>query len=100
MQYTLPQYQLLPLKGSVQLIEDITGHTLSTATLVNINEQCSGQLSGFIEVLKDNLQKAPVLHSDVTGFYYESKRNWLHVAATWKKRRCKKEQNSKFVRAF
>lgn len=78
----LTQYQLLPLRRSVQLIEDITGHTLSTATLVNINEQCSGQLSGFIEVLKDNLQKAPVLHSDETGFYYESKRNWLHVAAT------------------
>ena len=78
----LTQYQLLPLSRSVQLIEDITGHKLSTATLVNITEQCSEQLSGFIEVLKDNLQKSPVIHSDETGFYYESKRNWLHVAAT------------------
>lgn len=49
---------------------------------MNINEQCSSQLSGFIEVLKDHLQKAPVIHSDETGFYYQSKRNWLHVAAT------------------
>lgn len=78
----LTQYQLLPLGRSVQLIEDLTGHKLSTSTLVNINEQCSSQLSGFIEVLKDHLQKAPVIHSDETGFYYESKRNWLHVAAT------------------
>ncbi len=23
-----------------------------------------------------------VIHSDETGFYYESRRNWLHVAAT------------------
>ena len=78
----LTQYQLLPLGRSAQLIEDITGHKLSAATLVNVNEQCSEQLSGFIEVLKDNLQKAPVVHSDETGFYYEGKRNWLHVATT------------------
>lgn len=78
----LTQYQLLPLGRSAQLIEDITGHRLSTATLVNINEQCRGQLFGFIEVLKDNLQEAPVIHSDETGFYYQSNRNWLHVAAT------------------
>lgn len=76
------QYQLLPLGRSAQLIEDITGHNLSAATLVNINENCSSQLNGFIEALKDNLQKAPVIHSDETGFYYQSKRNWLHVAAT------------------
>ena len=78
----LTQYQLLPLERSTQLIEDITGQKLSTATLVNINEQCSGQLTGFMEAIKDNLQKEPVIHSDETGFYYESKRNWLHVAAT------------------
>ena len=78
----LTQYQLLPLGRTAQLIEDITGHKLSTATLVSINEQCSAQLSGFIETLKDKLQKAPVIHSDETGFYFQSKRNWLHVAAT------------------
>lgn len=78
----LTQYQLLPLGRSAQLIEDLTGHKLSAATLVNINEQCSVQLSGFIEALKENLQKEPVMHSDETGFYYESKRNWLHVATT------------------
>jgi len=78
----LSGYQLLPVKRSVQLIEDITGHKLTEATLVNINEGCSNQLTGFIEVLKDELQKAPVIHSDETGFYYQSKRNWLHVAAT------------------
>lgn len=78
----LTQYQLLPLGRAAQLIEDITGHSLSAATLVNINENCSNQLDGFIEALKDNLQKAPVINSDETGFYYESKRNWLHVAAT------------------
>lgn len=60
----LTQYQLLPLGRSAQLIEDITGHSLSAATLVNINENCSKELDSFIEVLKDNLQKAPVIHSD------------------------------------
>ena len=78
----LTQYQLLPLGRSAQLIEDLTGHKLSVASLVNVNEQCSEKLSGFIEALKDNLQKEPVMHSDETGFYYESKRNWLHVATT------------------
>lgn len=40
----LTQSQLLPLGRSAQLIEDITGHSLSAATLVNINENCSSQL--------------------------------------------------------
>jgi len=78
----LTQYQLLPLGRSAQLIEDLTGHTLSAATLVNINENCSGQLSGFIEAVKENLHKAPVIHSDETGYYYQGNRNWLHVATT------------------
>ena len=78
----LTQYQLLPLGRSVQLIEDLTGHKISAATLVNINQQCSQQLSGFTETLKANLQQAPVLHVDETGYYYGNKRNWLHVATT------------------
>jgi len=78
----LTQYQLLPYERSVQLIEDLTGHRLSAATLVNINENCSAQLTNFYEELKDALRKEPVLHSDETGFYFAAKRNWLHVVAS------------------
>lgn len=54
---------------------------------VDIHIEVDGGLSvteghRIAHLVKDNLQKAPVIHSDETGFYYESKRNWLHVAAT------------------
>ncbi|MGI0062764.1 MAG: IS66 family transposase, partial [Nitrosotalea sp.] len=78
----LTQYQLLPYERSAELIEDMTGHRLSTGSLVNFTGQCSDRLGGFIEGLKKHLKQSEVLHSDETGFRYEGKRQWLHVAAT------------------
>jgi transposase len=78
----LTHYQLVPYERSAQLIEDLTGHRLSVGTLVNINESCGAQLSSFIEDVKDALKNEAVIHSDETGFYFEGKRNWLHVATT------------------
>ena len=57
----LVHYQLLPYQRSVQLLEDMTGHCLSTGTLVNISQNCSTGLSGFIEEVKDHLQQAPLI---------------------------------------
>ncbi len=78
----LTQYQLLPYERTAELIEDLTGHRLSVGTLVNTNEECSTQLSSFIEDVKDALQQEPVMHSDETGFYFAGNRNWLHVTTT------------------
>jgi transposase len=78
----LTQYQLLPYKRSVEMIEELTGHRMSVGTLVNINERCEQSLSGFMESVKQSLQQEPVIHSDETGFYFDNKRNWLHVAAS------------------
>ncbi|MGI0062232.1 MAG: IS66 family transposase [Nitrosotalea sp.] len=78
----LTQYQLLPYGRSAELIEDLTGHQISTGSLVNFTEECSGQLPDFIKALKEHLKESKVVHSDETGFRYEGKRQWLHVATT------------------
>lgn len=78
----LSQYQLLPFQRSVQMIEDLTGHRISQSSLGNFTNNCSQQLSGFMEALKQNLLQAPLVHADETGYYYENNRNWLHVATT------------------
>jgi transposase len=78
----LLHHQLLPYGRTAQLIENMTGHCLSTGTLVSISESCRSSLSGFVEEVKDHLQQAPLINSDETGYYFEGKRQWLHVAAT------------------
>lgn len=78
----LIHYQLLPYGRTAQLIENLTGHTLSSGTLVNFSETCSTSLSGFIEEVKGHLQQSAVINSDETGYYFEGRRQWLHVAAT------------------
>jgi transposase len=78
----LVHYQLLPYQRSSQLIENLTGHRLSTGTLVNISQSCSTNLSGFVEEVKDTLQQSPVINNDETGYYFDGRRHWLHVAAT------------------
>lgn len=78
----LLHYQLLPYQRSAQLLEHITGHWLSSGTLVNFSETCSSSLADFIKEVKDHLHQSPLIHSDETGYYLEGKRQWLHVAAT------------------
>ena len=68
-----------PYQRSVQLLENITGHCLSVATLVNISQNCSTGLSGFIEEVKDHLHQAPLINSDETGYYVEGKSQWSRL---------------------
>jgi transposase len=72
-------YQLLPLKRTSQMFQDLFGHAPSQAFLVNNNHRLAKQLQPFDEWLKSMLLQQPVLHADETGFYYNSKRNWLHT---------------------
>lgn len=78
----LSNYQLLPYKRCSQLIEELTGHRISEATLVKFNTSLSNELNPFLESLTQDLKASFLLHFDETGFYYSGKRNWLHVVCT------------------
>lgn len=77
-------YQLLPVKRTAQLFEDLFGQRVSEGCLVNINQRCAGKLVPFIEDLKKVLSVQEALHTDETGYYYKGARNWLHTLATEK----------------
>ena len=78
----LCNYQLLPYRRTAELFEDLLGHRINEASLLSMNQRFSANLDGFTKQLRERLSEQPVLHADETGYYYKSKRNWLHVLAT------------------
>ena len=78
----LINYQLLPIERTRELFEDIFGHSLSGATLNNINQACADNLQSYEEQVSQALLNSKIVHFDDTGFYYEGKCKWLHSAST------------------
>lgn len=78
----LRQFQLIPCDRTRQLLEDLCGCSLSTATLEHWSRACYQRLAPITEGIHDQLRSASVLHSDETGVRVNSKRQWLHVAST------------------
>jgi transposase len=78
----LTQYQLLPYGRVAEIFEDLLGHRVSGSFLVNNNRRCAAGLQPFIEELKTELKRQPVLHVDETGYEYNGRRNWLHTVST------------------
>lgn len=78
----LMSYQLLPYRRTREILEDLTGQGLAEGTLQKGLEACYEQLEQPVELIKQAVEQARVGHFDETGFYLDSKRQWLHVAAT------------------
>lgn len=78
----LNQYQLLPLQRTKELFFDLFGHVLSEGTLVNANEECSRNLEGTEEIIKDSIRQSEAAHFDETGVRVEAQTEWLHSAST------------------
>jgi len=78
----LLHYQLLPEKRLVELMADLLGVALVTATVARISRDCARRLQGFADVVRDHVAAAPVKHMDETGFRIGGTTQWLHVACT------------------
>ena len=78
----LLHYQLLPEKRLAELMADLFGVTLVTATIARISQDCARRFQGFAEAVRDRVAAAPVKHMDETGFRIGGKTQWLHVAST------------------
>jgi len=78
----LNTYQLLPLARSCELFGDWYGHTPSQAFILNANSDLAEQLAPCLEVIRDDLIAADVIHCDESGFRVAGRLKWLHVVGT------------------
>src|SRR4249919_1101143 len=78
----LLHYQLLPEKRLVELLADLLGVKLVTATIARISQDCARRVQGFVDVVRDHVAAAPVKHMDETGFRIGGRTQWLHIAST------------------
>lgn len=78
----LHKEQLLPTRRTCQIFEALFSSTLAEGTLHAAVENCSAALIEVEEMIKEGLSQARQANFDETGFYVDSQRSWLHVAAT------------------
>ena len=78
----LTDYQLIPLKRAVEMIEAMSGQTISQGTLVTTSEKLYQTLEKPVEAIKQQIIESKVVHFDETGMRSEGKTKWLHVAST------------------
>jgi transposase len=78
----LLHYQLLPEKRLAELMADLFGVRLVTATIARISQGCAQRFQGFADAVRDHVAAAPVKHMDETGFRIGGKTQWLHIAST------------------
>jgi len=78
----LLHYQLLPEKRLAELMADLFGVNLVTATVAAISQTCAARFEGFAATVRDHVAAAAVKHLDETGFRIGGKTQWLHIAST------------------
>jgi transposase len=78
----LLHFQLLPEKRLAELMADLFGVNLVTATIASMSQACAARFEGFVIAVRDHVARAPVKHLDETGFRIGGKTQWLHIAST------------------
>src|SRR5215212_6351136 len=78
----LLHYQLLPEKRLAEVMADLFGVTLVTATIARISRDAARRCQGFADAVRDQVAAAPLKHLDETGFRIGGKTQWLHIAST------------------
>ena len=78
----LTQGQMLPYARAAELIREMTGLSVSPATVLAWVGQASLALQGTADLIARQLHHAPVLCADESGLRVDGKLHWMHVAAT------------------
>lgn len=78
----LHKAQLLPIKRSCQIVEELFSHSISQGTLQQVSRQCAAGLQEVSQSIRRAIIKAKVAHFDETGIYVAGHRDWLHSAST------------------
>jgi transposase len=78
----LTQGQMLPYARAAELIFEMTGLSVSPATLLAWVGEARLALQGTADLIARQLHHAPVLCADESGLRVDGKLHWMHVAAT------------------
>lgn len=78
----LTQGQMLPYARAAELICEMTGLSVSPATLHAWVGEASVALKATADLIARQLHHAPVLCADESGLRVDGKLHWMHVAAT------------------
>lgn len=72
----------IPTARTAQLFEDLIGHRISEATVLNACQQLAIQVAPVNQIIKKQLKTAEVVHFDESGLRVKGKLHWLHSAST------------------
>ena len=78
----LNSYHFIPLARTAELLTDFYGQAPSEAVIMAANQQLAVATAASVEVIKQHLVAADVVHFDESGLRIAGKLNWLHVAGT------------------
>jgi transposase len=79
----LQHWHFVPEDRLAELIKDIFGVDLTTATIAAMGQRKAGQWSDLADYIGEQVRQAPVKHMDETGLRVCAALHWLHVASTW-----------------
>lgn len=72
----------IPEDRLAELLKDLYGIDISTATIATMERRKAEELAPVAEAIGEKVKQAPVKHMDETGYRIGGATQWLHVAAT------------------
>ncbi|MGI9105474.1 MAG: IS66 family transposase, partial [Pyrinomonadaceae bacterium] len=78
----LLNYQLLPYQRTGELMKELFGCRLSTATLYRMVQESAQHLIETELEIKEQLRRSQIVHADETGLRVASNLHYVHVACT------------------
>lgn len=78
----LNNYHFIPLERTSDFFEDVFGHRISQATILQANRLAEDKIKPANEAIKQQLINADVVHFDESGSRVNGILHWLHVAST------------------
>ena len=78
----LNQYQMIPYKRRIELVNHLYGILISEGTIFNAIKDVYKSLETSEDKIFERLISVAVKHADETGLRIEGKRQWLHVVST------------------
>jgi transposase len=76
-------WQLIPEDRLAELLRDVFGVDLATATIAALSHKKAAELAEVAATIETQVAQASVKHLDETGLRLGGLTHWLHVASTW-----------------
>jgi len=77
----LQNQHFIPEQRVQQLLRDLFGINIATASIAEFSQTCADKLADFEKAVLSKLENSKVKHLDETGYRISSKTQWLHVCS-------------------